>query len=251
MTNERLRSALLDARLSTSELGERVGVDPKTVERWLTSDRLPHRSHRLRVGQLLGKDDQYLWPSATGDLRTQSASQAEFVALHTSRGAIPIETWQQLLAQADESIDLLAIAGSFLHDSIPDFDQALLAKARQGVRTRLLFADPNSGMVRLRSHEEGLKDFLVGRVHLTWQYFRPLLEDEAVIARMHSCTLYNSIYRFDNEVLVNIHTFGLPATRSPVLHLHRIAGGRLFNQYMESYDQVWDSAAPLSPQGVA
>jgi len=68
---------------------------------------------------------------------------------------------------------------------------------------------------------------------------------------MHSCTLYNSIYRFDNELLVNIHTFGLPATRSPVLHLHRIAGGRLFNQYMESYDQVWDSAEPLSPQGVA
>lgn len=45
MTNERLRATITDAGLSLQEFGEQVGVDPKTVERWITKDRTPHRSH--------------------------------------------------------------------------------------------------------------------------------------------------------------------------------------------------------------
>src|SRR4051794_14055392 len=61
MTNERLSGALLDARLTYDHLSQQVGVDPKTVERWITRDRVPHRSHRLRVAAILGRDDTFLW----------------------------------------------------------------------------------------------------------------------------------------------------------------------------------------------
>ncbi|SDR05195.1 helix-turn-helix domain-containing protein [Thermostaphylospora chromogena] len=39
MANERLRAALLEKGVSVTELAEAIGVDPKTVERWITKGR--------------------------------------------------------------------------------------------------------------------------------------------------------------------------------------------------------------------
>ena len=55
-TNERLRGSLATAQLRPVDVAERTGVDPKTVERWVTQGRLPHRTHRVAVGKMLGVD---------------------------------------------------------------------------------------------------------------------------------------------------------------------------------------------------
>ena len=57
MSNERLRSALFDSGLTYEQLSEQVQVDPKTVERWISQGRVPHRTHRLTVaaGLAMGK----------------------------------------------------------------------------------------------------------------------------------------------------------------------------------------------------
>jgi hypothetical protein len=55
--------------------------------------------------------------------------------------------------------------------------------------------------------------------------------------------LYNSIYRFDNELLLNCHAYGAPAFQSPVLHYRRFDAGRLFQHYMMSFDRVWAAAS--------
>ena len=47
--NERLRGSIASAGLRPAELAEAVGVDAKTVERWITKGRLPHRTHRMAV----------------------------------------------------------------------------------------------------------------------------------------------------------------------------------------------------------
>lgn len=52
-TNERLRGSIVAARMHPSGLAERIGVDPKTVERWITKGRLPHRTHRVAVAGAL------------------------------------------------------------------------------------------------------------------------------------------------------------------------------------------------------
>ena len=52
-------------------------------------------------------------------------------------------------------MDLLAFAASFLHDSIVDFDDVLIEKARSGVRVRLLFGDPAGDAVRIRGVGRG------------------------------------------------------------------------------------------------
>ena len=54
MSNERLRGAILQARLSIDQVAEHTGVDPKTVTRWL-GGRVPHPRHRFAVAALLGR----------------------------------------------------------------------------------------------------------------------------------------------------------------------------------------------------
>ena len=63
--------------------------------------------------------------------------------------------------------------------------------------------------------------------------------------RLHRTTLYNSIYRGDDHLLVNSHVQGLPAARAPLWHLRRIAGGQLAAVYLESFERVWETAVPL------
>ncbi|MGH8892478.1 MAG: XRE family transcriptional regulator [Actinomycetes bacterium] len=246
MSNERLRSALVSRGLTYSDLGEQTEVDAKTVERWITNDRVPHRTNRLRVAAVLGEDDAFLWPTTKSDPRTEAASEAEFVGLYANRGSVPVDLWTGLAERAAEQIDLLAFAASFLHDSLPDFAETLAEKARNGVRVRLLFGDPDSAAVDLRGSEEGIGDLLAARCRLTWNYCSQLFDVPGVEARQHSATMYNSIFRFDDTVLVNPHTYGAAASHSPVLHLQKIAGGRLFAHYMAGFERTWDTAIPPS-----
>lgn len=242
MTNERLRGAITGAGMNFQQFGERVGVDPKTVERWISKDRLPHRTHRLNAAAILGKSDLFLWPETETDPRSQSASQAELVSLYPNRGAIPLAIWLGLIDESRECIDMLALAGSFLHDAIPDFVERLASRAKAGVRVRLLFGDPTGQSATIRGAEEGIDALMSARVELTWNYLKPLLSVPGIQARKHDTTLYASIFRFDDTLLANVHSYGMAASHSPVLHLNRIPGGRIFDHYLGSFDRVWASA---------
>lgn len=245
MTNERLRAAIADAGLSLQGFGEKVGVDPKTVERWISTDRIPHRTHRMNAARILGKTDVFLWPATDSDPRTRSATRAEFVDLYPSRASLPVSTWADFIDNACEAVDLLAFAGSFLHDSVPDFAERIAARAKSGVRIRLLFGDPESPAVALRGEEEGIGPLMAARCSLTWNYLAPLLGGVGGIeARKHGSTLYASLFRFDDQLLVNPHALGAPAGHSPMMHVHRIPGGRLFSHYMESFERTWQAAKP-------
>jgi transcriptional regulator with XRE-family HTH domain len=63
MANDRLRTAMLEHGVNAVELAESVGVDPKSVERWI-SGRTPYRRHRYAVAAKLGVDEAYPWPDA-------------------------------------------------------------------------------------------------------------------------------------------------------------------------------------------
>jgi hypothetical protein len=57
---------------------------------------------------------------------------------------------------------------------------------------------------------------------------------------VHSTTLYNSIFWFDDDTLVNTHVYGVPAHFAPVLHLRHPSSGTLFQTYARSSDRVRD-----------
>jgi transcriptional regulator with XRE-family HTH domain len=65
--SHRLRTATLRAQLNPAALASAVGVDVKTVNRWLAG-RLPHQRTRLAVADTLGETEAALWLKAT-DLR--------------------------------------------------------------------------------------------------------------------------------------------------------------------------------------
>lgn len=249
MSNERLRSCIGATGLTISDVAAAAEVDPKTVERWITTQRVPHRRHRQAVASLLRTQESYLWPDLLDDARANSISQAEVVSLYPNRGAVPWQLWTALLDEATEQIDVLVYSGLFLPDVFPDVCQTLIQKSEQGVMVRLSLGDPASDAVRMRGEEEGIGDGMAGRISLTLTYLRAAIEAPTIDARLHGATLYNSIFRFDFDMLVNTHIWGAPAAQSPVLHLRKLDQGHLFRHYQASFDRVWNQAIATPANG--
>lgn len=244
MSNDRLVGAIGAAGMTTSQFAEKLGVDPKTIERWVTRGRVPHRTNRVAASALLGVDEGYLWPSVADDPRRQSASRAELVEFYPTRASIPAAMWTSLIAEAVEAFDLLAFAALPLVDQT-DFVARLAERAEAGVHVRVLLGDPAGPAVALRGREEGMGASVASRVALALGYFRDGLGMPGFEVRLHDTTLYASIYRSDNTMLANVHVYGSPAGQSPVLHLQRVPGGRCFAHYARSFDRVWTEATPI------
>ena len=60
--NVPLRDAVLASGLEVTELARKVGVDPKSVQRWITMGRVPHSRHRWKTSEILGCEESALWP---------------------------------------------------------------------------------------------------------------------------------------------------------------------------------------------
>jgi transcriptional regulator with XRE-family HTH domain len=244
MANERLRRAILDGGFSTLDVAMEVGTDAKTVERWITNGRLPHPRNRAATARVLGVDELVLWPELA-EPRVRAVAGSEVVHVYPHRGAVAPGSWYELLLAAEEHIDVLVFAGLFLADGRADLPTLLQAKADEGVAVRLLLGDPASEAVTRRGEEERVGDALAARIRLSMAYLEPVLNAAGVVVRLHDTTLYNSIYRFDADMLVNTHAYGAQAAQSPVMHLRQIAGGRLFPHYLESFEKVWELARPF------
>lgn len=224
------------------DVAAHVQVDPKTVDRWIRTDRIPHPRHRRATAALLKSSEPFLWPSLLDDARRASATAAEFVALYPHRGAVPPELWVSLTHSARDYIDVLVYAGLFLWDGNPDLPAVLAQKGAAGTRVRLALGDPDSTAVYQRGEDEGIGAGMAARIHMALAYLQPAVRSPSVELRVHATVLYNSIYRFDNDILVNGHAYGAPAAQSPVFHYRRFDGGRLFNHYLASFERVWATA---------
>ena len=243
MGNERLRDQLVRVGMSSVDLATAVEVDPKTAERWITDGRVPHARHRTSVCSALSADETYLWPQLLDDQLALAKSQAEIVAVYPNRGAVPQAVWRRLVEEARANVDVLVYAGLFLIDSNPDLPTRLMERASSGLSARLLFGDPDSEVVGWRGREEGIGENLAARIRLSLTYLEPTHGAPGIEIRQHRTVLYNSLYRFDDELLVNTHVMGSPAPHNPVIHVRRLEGGRLFDHYLSSFDRVWDSAS--------
>jgi hypothetical protein len=227
------------------DLAMEIGVDPKTVERWITKGRAPHRGNRAKAARVLELEESVLWPQLA-DARARAVVSSEVIQVYPDRGFVPPGSWYELISSTREHVDILVYAGLFLSDGRADLPTLLGAKAEEGVVIRLLVGDPDSEAVARRGAEEQVGEAMAARIRLSMSYLRPALAAPGVEARVHGTTLYNSIYRFDDDVLVNTHAYGAVAAKSPVMHVRRIGGGRLFSHYMESFERVWEEAEPLA-----
>lgn len=241
-TNERLRARLVRQGWRPSDLAERLQVDPKTVERWISTGRVPRETSQWEVAKLLGCDPLSLWPEAGETARAKAVSREELVAFHPNRGLVPTSMWTTMMRDATEHIDVKVYAGLFWFDGHPELCHILCERADAGVSVRLAFGDPDSPAVALRGREEGID--MAARTRLTLGLIEPVVGYPGIEVRLHATTLYASLYRADDVMLVNTHAYGSPASYSPVLQLQRLPGGQVFDHYAHSFEAIWPTARP-------
>jgi hypothetical protein len=117
---------------------------------------------------------------------------------------------------------------------------------KRGVHVRLCFGNPGSDAVTIRDGEEGINGTLAAKIRSSLVYYKSLISLEGFELRLHGATLYASLFRYDDDILVNPHVYGEAASANPTLHLRRLDGGTIAQQYMTSFDRVWEISMPWS-----
>jgi hypothetical protein len=172
-------------------------------------------------------------------------SESEIVTIYPHRWSVPREAWSHLFAAAKEEIGILVYSGLFLADD--EIRSMLRDKAEDGVQVRIMVGDPDSGQLMARGADERIDDALSAKARNAIALLRPLADLPGIEIHTHGTTLYNSIYRADDQLLVNTHIYGAPSSLAPVLHLRALAGGNMVTTYLESFERVWAVSQPLPP----
>ena len=241
--NEPLRRALLRARLREDDVAALLGVDPKTVRRWLNG-RVPYPHNRTAIAELVGADEGELWPDAGGLLAARSRPE-ELGTVYPHRWAVPREAWVRLFGSAEREIAILAYSALFIAEDAGIL-RILADKGRAGVTVRIALGDPNGPHAVERGEEEGIGDAMPAKIRNALTLYRPLGAVQNIEIRLHRTVLYNSIYRADGQFLVNQHTYGIPAAQAPLFCLCDADGNEMVSLYLDSFERVWASAAPSS-----
>jgi hypothetical protein len=242
--NEPLRRALLRARLREDDVAASLGVDPKTVRRWLNG-RVPYPHNRAAIAELVGADEAELWPDAGGLLAARMRPE-ELGTVYPHRWAVPREIWVRLFGSAKREIDILSYSALFLAEDTGIL-RILADKGRAGIAVRIALGDPDGPHAVQRDEEEGIGDAMPPKIRNALVLYRPLGTVENIEIRLHRTALYNSIFRADGQPLVNQHTYGVPAAQAPVFCLRTTTGsGDMTAMYLDSLERVWASSAPLA-----
>ncbi|MCX4691080.1 helix-turn-helix transcriptional regulator [Streptomyces sp. NBC_01408] len=244
MQNERLRAVMASGGWTHASLASVTGVDSKSVERWVNLGRTPRRGTALKAAEMLGEDVHALWP-ALRQARAARAVSSELVALYDQRADLPVSVFVDLLTAARERIDVLVYAAVFLHEAYPRLNDLLRERAADGCALRIAVGDADSENVQQRGQEEKFGHGIESRCRLALLHYQPLASVPGIELRTHGTTLYNSLYRADDQVLVNAHVWGVNAYGAPVWHLRRHESGGMFDTYADSFDAVWETARPV------
>jgi len=81
----------------------------------------------------------------------------------------------------------------------------LTERAAEGCTVRIVIGDADSDNVQARGQEERFGHGIESRCRLALMHYRPLAGTPGIEVRTHGTTLYNSLYRADDQQLVNAH----------------------------------------------
>ncbi|MFE9112835.1 XRE family transcriptional regulator [Streptomyces collinus] len=236
--------------MTVQDLAEEIGVIPKTVERWITQGKVPYRRHQYATAAALKVDVTTIWEDGRTIESAADLSKAEIATVYPHRHTVPPGLWRELYGRAERNLDVLVYSGLFLSED-PLFHDLVKAKVEAGAQVRILLGDPECAAVRQRGIDEG-HQIMDGKIRNALLHYRALMRSHPDIGfRLHDSTLYNSIYRADDEMLVNPHVYGIGAFMAPVLHLRRLPGGGMFDTYANSIEHTWENARPITEQDIA
>lgn len=243
MTNERLHAAFDRTGMKEQAVALAAEVDPKTVAMWLNG-RLPHPRHRRSLARILGEDEEYLWPDAAREQLSRGRN-AEIVATFPHRSNVDVSRWRSVLNGASEQIDLLGYTLYFLPQMIPELPDILSDKCQAGTRIRIVLADPECEQVALRDLEEKEPITIVARIQSSLRVFKQLASCPNAELHFQTSPLYNSIYRFDNQMFVTPHLYATPGFAAPLLHLRQVGSSGIFSTFATHFEGLWSDTKPI------
>ncbi|MET8122741.1 helix-turn-helix domain-containing protein [Micromonospora sp. NPDC005291] len=232
--NERLRELLLSLGESPADFAGKLGVDPKTVERWISSrTRTPHPRIAYQAARLLDVDVTYLWPTIHGRRASKISGTDELLAMWPGRAAVPADLWPRLFAEAQRRITIMGDPG--LPDLIPHLARLLVDKTNQGVQVRIILADPDATPNPLDK----------ARAIAAQATYQPLTAHGVTVCH-YPGSLATTILRIDDDLIVRTGIDGCPAAFAPVIHLRALTDGPLSRSYLTSLDSITETAIPLT-----
>ena len=244
MENDRLQKMMSASKVSADAIVEITGVDPKTVQRW-TNGRIPHPRHRRVIANLLNIREDVIWPIDGNEKATNPSQTNEIIAAYAHRADVPPDEWWQLFSKAKHHIDLLGYAMSFLPEQHPKLVSLLKEKSKASCKIRIALADPTCRHVLERDEEEQLGGTLPALIRSTIYLFRELWNYEGIEICYHTTPLYNSLFRFDDEMLVSPHLYGLHGSKAPLIHLRCLGSYGMFANFAMHFEAVWASATSI------
>jgi transcriptional regulator with XRE-family HTH domain len=253
--NDRLRQRLRAKGLSAAQFARKMAVDVKTVRRWLNDvNYAPREDNAHRAANLLDCTPHDLWPRrfpppSPSTLSPTTSATPSTATLYARRTDMPTTVWKEHFAHTNTCIDILVFAATFLFDTVDGFLDTLLGAAVRGVQVRFLVGDPDSTTMSIRGTEEGIGEAVIARCRTSVELLAPHTDTPGLQVRTHRSTLYSSIFRVDDTMIVNFHIYGSPGRNNPVMVVPRYQEPRLWATLEQAFTQVWDTAAPLTRKG--
>ncbi len=202
----------------------------------------PLAKHRTLISRRLGENEDYLWPTTA----VSSAGDAigELVNAFAYRSDAPNSLWWALISRAERQVDVQGYTLYFLTLQHPELIPALIAKCDTGLRVRAAIGDPEPAHVAYRDTEEQTPLTLGVRIQTTLDTWQPILRHPNFELRFQDVPLYNSVFRFDDEMLVTPHLYATPGSRAPMLHLRRLWSGGIFDRFAGHFETIWSVSQP-------
>jgi transcriptional regulator with XRE-family HTH domain len=217
-----MRTAITRSGLTLEEFADIVGVDVKTVQRWLAG-RVPYAGNRARVAGALDTTEHALWPDAVPvpttteahELTTPVTGDAIAGYGHAADPAAP--NGAALLGRAVERIEI-AVPNLA---SQPDLVELLRTSGANGRQSRIIIEDPD-------------------------EQVEALLGLDGVEIRASPAGEDHILYRADDEMLLLLTRIGSASASPPIIHLRRQTDGGLFDRLADDFDDCWLEATPLT-----
>ncbi|WP_435649566.1 XRE family transcriptional regulator [Kitasatospora purpeofusca] len=244
LLNNELRQAMAEASLTPRQLASRIGVTPKTVERWVSdASKVPHQKNKTDACAALGVDEKLIWPNAVR-AAIKTGPDREVLATYPYRSACPRSVWGQLIEGAENEIFLAGYTNYFVWLEQPELHRTLRQKAENGCRVRFLLGDPESEVTRQRERIEDVALTVSTRIRITLENLAKLSSVEGVEARFSSVDdganhVGLSVFRFDNDALVTPHLARVVGHDSPMLHLRKCQDSGIFDRFADHAEELW------------
>ncbi|UFN95779.1 helix-turn-helix domain-containing protein [Micromonospora aurantiaca] len=230
---------MLRAHLDPAALAAAVGVDVKTVTRWLAG-RIPHQRTRLAVADALGETEADLWPQTRPDQAPGAEATAEVVAAYAHRADIPHHVWAALLTGATTRIDLLGYAYRSCLSCFPTPCSSSPTRPPTAhgsgsrsptptARTSPNATPSNRSAAPTRPHPQR-PQLLRTPPRRARRRDRPAHRD-----------LYNSVFRFDHQMIVTPHLYRARGYQHPALHLRELSPHGIFAAHADQFEQIWQT----------